>query len=385
MSDFIISVDRVCKSVSDSTGTLQILQNIDFALSARETAAIVGASGSGKSTLLSIIAGLDTPTSGTVRLAGDDIFALDEDARAALRARQVGFVFQSFQLLGNLTALENAMLPLELAGRKDARKQAADMLDRVGLSQRMESYPKVLSGGEQQRVALARAFVVKPAVLLADEPTGSLDFATGETIMALMFALNRELGTTLVLVTHDPAIAARCQRRITIEAGRLASDEPLPPESRFAPLILVLDGITDPHNLGACLRVADGAGVHAVIAPKDHAAGINATVAKVASGAAQTVPYFMVTNLARTLVELKERNIWIIGTSDVATQTLYQTDLRGPVALVLGAEGDGMRQLTAKTCDQLVRIPMMGAVESLNVSVASGVCLYEALRQRSMV
>ena len=228
MSDFIISVDRVCKSVSDSTGTLQILQNIDFALSARETAAIVGASGSGKSTLLSIIAGLDTPTSGTVRLAGDDIFALDEDARAALRARQVGFVFQSFQLLGNLTALENAMLPLELAGRKDARKQAADMLDRVGLSQRMESYPKVLSGGEQQRVALARAFVVKPAVLLADEPTGSLDFATGETILALMFALNRELGTTLVLVTHDPAIAARCQRRITIEAGRLASDEPLP-------------------------------------------------------------------------------------------------------------------------------------------------------------
>ena len=228
MSDFIISVDRVCKSVSDSAGTLQILQNIDFALSARETAAIVGASGSGKSTLLSIIAGLDTPTSGTVRLAGDDIFALDEDARAALRARQVGFVFQSFQLLGNLTALENAMLPLELAGRKDARKQAAEMLDRVGLSQRMGSYPKVLSGGEQQRVALARAFVVKPAVLLADEPTGSLDFATGETIMALMFALNRELGTTLVLVTHDPAIAARCQRRITIEAGRLASDERLP-------------------------------------------------------------------------------------------------------------------------------------------------------------
>ena len=228
MSDFIISVDRVCKSVSDSTGTLQILQNIDFALSARETAAIVGASGSGKSTLLSIIAGLDTPTSGTVRLAGDDIFALDEDARAALRARQVGFVFQSFQLMGNLTSLENAMLPLELAGRKDARKQAADMLDRVGLSQRMASYPKVLSGGEQQRVALARAFVVKPAVLLADEPTGSLDFATGETVMALMFALNRELGTTLVLVTHDPAIAARCQRRITIEAGRIASDERLP-------------------------------------------------------------------------------------------------------------------------------------------------------------
>jgi 23S rRNA (guanosine2251-2'-O)-methyltransferase len=149
------------------------------------------------------------------------------------------------------------------------------------------------------------------------------------------------------------------------------------------PLLLVLDGVTDPHNLGACLRVADGAGAHAVIAPKDHAAGINATVAKVASGAAETVPYFMVTNLARTLGELKERSIWCIGTSDDAPKTVYQTDLRGPVALVLGAEGVGMRQLTRKTCDELVGIPMRGAVESLNVSVASGVCLYEALRQRS--
>ena len=149
------------------------------------------------------------------------------------------------------------------------------------------------------------------------------------------------------------------------------------------PLLLVLDGVTDPHNLGACLRVADGAGAHAVIAPKDHAAGINATVAKVASGAAETMPYFMVTNLARTLGELKERNIWIIGTSDDAPRTLYQADLKGPVALVLGAEGAGMRQLTRKTCDELVSIPMAGAVESLNVSVASGVCLYEALRQRS--
>ena len=148
------------------------------------------------------------------------------------------------------------------------------------------------------------------------------------------------------------------------------------------PLLLVLDGVTDPHNLGACLRVADGAGAHAVIAPKDHAAGINATVAKVASGAADTVPYFMVTNLARTLGELKERSIWIYGTAGEATQSLYQTDLRGPAALVLGAEGDGMRQLTRKTCDELVSIPMKGAVESLNVSVASGVCLYEALRQR---
>lgn len=149
-----------------------------------------------------------------------------------------------------------------------------------------------------------------------------------------------------------------------------------------SPLLLVLDGVTDPHNLGACLRVADGAGVHAVIAPKDHAAGISAVVAKVASGAAETIPYFMVTNLARTLNELKERNIWIIGTSDDAPQTLYQADLRGSLALVLGAEGKGMRQLTRKTCDALISIPMLGAVESLNVSVASGVCLYEALRQR---
>jgi putative ABC transport system ATP-binding protein len=221
MSEVIISVEHVCKSVTDSTGTLEILRDIDFALNARETAAIVGASGSGKSTLLSIIAGLDTPTTGTVRLAGADLFALDEDDRAGLRASKVGFVFQSFQLLGNLTALENVMLPLELAGRKDARKAATAMLERVGLSQRLASYPKVLSGGEQQRVALARAFVVHPAVLLADEPTGSLDFATGETIMELMFDLNREQGTTLVLVTHDRGIAARCDRRITIEAGKL--------------------------------------------------------------------------------------------------------------------------------------------------------------------
>ena len=162
-----------------------------------------------------------------------------------------------------------------------------------------------------------------------------------------------------------------------------ASHADVPLAQRVQPLLLVLDGVTDPHNLGACLRVADGAGAHAVIAPKDHAAGINATVAKVASGAAETVPYFMVTNLARTLGELKERNIWVIGTSDTATQTVYDADLRGPVALVLGAEGDGMRQLTAKTCDQLVRIPMQGAVESQNVSVASGVCLFEAVRQRT--
>ena len=217
----IIAVEHVFKSVTDSTGTLYILRDIDFCLAVRETAAIVGASGSGKSTLLSIIAGLDTPTRGTVRLDGQDLFAIDEDARAALRAQKVGFVFQSFQLMGNLTALENVMLPLELAERRDARKAATEMLARVGLGQRLSHYPKVLSGGEQQRVALARAFVVQPAVLLADEPTGSLDFASGETIMKLMFELNREQGTTLVLVTHDRAIAAQCDRRITIEAGRV--------------------------------------------------------------------------------------------------------------------------------------------------------------------
>jgi len=224
-ADAIVAVEHVFKSVSDSTGTLDILQDIDFTLGARQTAAIVGASGSGKSTLLSIIAGLDTPTRGTVRLAGQDLFAIDEDQRAALRAQKVGFVFQSFQLLGNLTALENVMLPLELANRRDARAAATEMLARVGLGQRLGHYPKVLSGGEQQRVALARAFVVQPALLLADEPTGSLDFATGEQVMRLMFDLNRELGTTLVLVTHDRGIAGQCERRITIEAGRVAAAE----------------------------------------------------------------------------------------------------------------------------------------------------------------
>ena len=224
VSSPIVSVEHVFKSVTDSTGTLVILRDIDFVLQPRETAAIVGASGSGKSTLLSIIAGLDTPTQGTVRLAGQDIFAISEDDRAALRAQKVGFVFQSFQLMGNLTALENVMLPLELSNVRHARTLATDMLKRVGLGERLGHYPKVLSGGEQQRVALARAFVVKPAVLLADEPTGSLDFATGETVMKLMFELNEELGTTLVLVTHDPAIASRCQRRITIEAGRVVPD-----------------------------------------------------------------------------------------------------------------------------------------------------------------
>ena len=221
MSEPIIAVEHVSKSVTDSTGTLDILRDVDFTLAPRETVAIVGASGSGKSTLLSIIAGLDTPTRGTVRLEGHDLFALDEDARAELRAQKIGFVFQSFQLMGNLTALENVMLPLELSGRRDARQTATEMLARVGLGARLGHYPKVLSGGEQQRVALARAFVVRPAVLLADEPTGSLDFATGETVMQLMLDLNREQGTTLVLVTHDRGIAQRCDRCITVEAGQI--------------------------------------------------------------------------------------------------------------------------------------------------------------------
>jgi len=221
MPEPIVVVEHLTKQVRDSTGTLTILHDIDFALEPRQSAAIVGASGSGKSTLLSIIAGLDIPTSGTVRIDGADLYTLDEDARAAVRAAKVGFVFQSFQLLANLSALENVMLPLELQGRHDARRLATDMLVRVGLAERLRHYPRVLSGGEQQRVALARAFVVRPEVLLADEPTGSLDFATGETVMELMFELNREAGTTLVLVTHDAGIAARCQRQLHIEAGRL--------------------------------------------------------------------------------------------------------------------------------------------------------------------
>lgn len=223
MSDPLIRVSHLFKSVQDSSGTLDILRDIDFTLNARETAAIVGASGSGKSTLLSIMAGLDTPSRGTVWLAGQDLFTLDEDARAQWRARHLGFVFQSFQLLSHLTALENVMLPLELSGVAGARSAARDMLERVGLGQRLNHTPRVLSGGEQQRVALARAFVVQPDILLADEPTGSLDHATGAQVMDLMLDLNRERGTTLVLVTHDNALAARCDRRLQIDAGQLVA------------------------------------------------------------------------------------------------------------------------------------------------------------------
>jgi putative ABC transport system ATP-binding protein len=224
ISQALIDVQAVSKHVEDATGRLTILHDITFQLRPQESVAIVGASGSGKSTLLSILAGLDVPSEGSVKVAGQDLFKIDEDARAELRAQQMGFVFQSFQLLGNLTALENVMLPLELMGRRDARTAAMAMLQRVGLGERLGHYPKVLSGGEQQRVALARAFVVRPAVLLADEPTGSLDFATGDKVMGLMFDLNREAGTTLVLVTHDTAIAARCQRQLSIEGGRLVGD-----------------------------------------------------------------------------------------------------------------------------------------------------------------
>jgi putative ABC transport system ATP-binding protein len=216
-----IEVRKISKTVQDATGELTILHEIDLQVSQGESLAIVGASGSGKSTLLGILAGLDVPSSGTAILHGQDIFALDEDGRAALRKQHVGFVFQSFQLLAHLNALENVMLPLELRGERNARHKAKAMLEKVGLASRLRHYPKYLSGGEQQRVALARAFVTEPPLLLADEPTGSLDAANGEAVMDLMFALNRETGSTLVLVTHDSVIAARCSRTVRMAAGRL--------------------------------------------------------------------------------------------------------------------------------------------------------------------
>ena len=218
-----IEARGLSKRVADAGGELAILEGIDLRIARGETVAIVGASGSGKSTLLGILAGLDGPSAGSVHLDGAELFALDEDARAALRQRALGFVFQSFQLLDHLTALENAMLPLELRGDRAARRKAEAMLRRVGLGERLHHRPRTLSGGEQQRVALARAFVTEPPLLFADEPTGSLDAATGEAVMQLMFELNRERGSTLVLVTHDKAIAARCGRTLTIAAGRLES------------------------------------------------------------------------------------------------------------------------------------------------------------------
>jgi len=201
---------------------LVILRDIDLEITSGESVAIVGASGSGKSTLLAILAGLDTPTAGKVQLESADLFSLDEDARAELRGRTMGFVFQSFQLLPGWTALENVMLPLELSGRKDAEQQAREVLARVGLGERLHHYPKHLSGGEQQRVALARAFVVEPSLLLADEPTGNLDGETGRQIIELMFELSSRRGTTLVLITHDSALAGRCARQIRLADGRIA-------------------------------------------------------------------------------------------------------------------------------------------------------------------
>ena len=211
----------VGKQVSSPEGTLAILSDVSLAIARGETVAVMGASGAGKSTLLALLAGLDEPTSGEVRLADCELTRLDEDGRAAVRARHVGFVFQSFHLVPSLTALENVMLPLELAGRRDARSAALEVLGRVGLAGRVGHYPRQLSGGEQQRVAIARAFVTRPDVLFADEPTGNLDAATGERIMDLLFGLNAATGATLVLVTHDQALAGRCGRVIRLDAGRV--------------------------------------------------------------------------------------------------------------------------------------------------------------------
>jgi putative ABC transport system ATP-binding protein len=219
----VLAARGIGKIVKSGDRDLVILRDIDFAVIPGEAVAIVGASGSGKSTLLALLAGLDTPTAGSVLLDGADLFALDEDARAELRGRAVGFVFQSFQLLPSLTALENVMLPLELAGRDDAEAGAREILMRVGLGERLQHYPKHLSGGEQQRVALARAFVVRPKLLLADEPTGSLDAEAGEAVIALLFQLNREVGTTLVMVTHDELLAQRCSRVVRLAAGRIVA------------------------------------------------------------------------------------------------------------------------------------------------------------------
>ncbi len=219
----MIEVAALGKEVPSGEGRLVILHEISFRVMAGEAVAIVGASGSGKSTLLGLLAGLDVPTRGRVLLGGRDLFALNEDGRAELRGGMLGFVFQSFQLLPALTALENVMLPLELAGRGGARADAEQMLARVGLSQRLGHYPKHLSGGEQQRVAIARAFVTRPRLLLADEPTGNLDAATGADIIDLMFAMNAEQGTTLVLVTHDEAIASRCTRVLKLRSGEMVT------------------------------------------------------------------------------------------------------------------------------------------------------------------
>jgi len=220
MSEVILMARNLSKVVTGAEGALPILQALDLEVRAGDSLAIVGSSGSGKSTLLGLLAGLDLPSAGEVHLAGQRLDALDEDARARLRAERVGFVFQSFQLLDSLTALENVMLPLELEGAREARAEASALLARVGLGERLRHYPRQLSGGEQQRVALARAFAPRPSILFADEPTGNLDSRTGNHICDLLFELNRERGTTLVLVTHDERLAARCARQLRLEGGR---------------------------------------------------------------------------------------------------------------------------------------------------------------------
>ncbi|MGZ5229799.1 MAG: ABC transporter ATP-binding protein [Burkholderiales bacterium] len=224
----IIRAVGIGKTVPNGASGLTILSDISFDVRAGEAVAIVGVSGSGKSTLLCLMAGLDAPSEGSIQIDGHDLFALDEDGRAALRARMVGFVFQSFQLLPAMTALENVMLPLELAGARGAQAAAREMLARVGLGERLEHYPKQLSGGEQQRVAIARAFVTRPALLFADEPTGNLDSATGSQVIDLMFQLNRERRATLLLVTHDEALSQRCDRVLRLAAGRLVDGSRTP-------------------------------------------------------------------------------------------------------------------------------------------------------------
>jgi len=226
MSDSVIIARHLSKVVDAPEAKLTILDDVSLRIAAGGSVAIVGASGSGKSTLLSLLAGLDLPSNGEVILAGQSLASLDEDQRAALRAEQVGFVFQSFQLLDSLNALENVMLPLELEGRRDASARARQLLERVGLGHRLSHYPRQLSGGEQQRVAIARAFASEPAILFADEPTGNLDAVTGAHITDLLFELNREQGTTLVMVTHDERLAARCAAALHLEAGRLKEDQP---------------------------------------------------------------------------------------------------------------------------------------------------------------
>ncbi len=223
----VLKAEQISKQVSSPEGTLTILADVNLAIEHGQTAAIVGTSGAGKSTLLALLAGLDEPSSGRIWLNGKELTALDEDGRAAVRARHVGFVFQSFHLVPSLTALENVMLPLELAGLRNARQTATEALGSVGLGSRRTHYPRQLSGGEQQRVAIARAFVTRPALLFADEPTGNLDTTTGARVIELLFELNRASETTLVVVTHDLSIAQRCARTIRIEAGRIVPEEPI--------------------------------------------------------------------------------------------------------------------------------------------------------------